>query len=83
MHISSGYLRRFCSFDGGDTTGSFLGPRGVSFFPSAHLPVKMQIASVNIIVYTPWVPLPLNPTVYPCFSRRAGKDSFRLLQVGG
>ena len=32
MDKSSGYPRPFCSFDGGDTTGSFLGPRGVSFF---------------------------------------------------
>jgi len=55
------------------TTGSFLGLRGV--FLSVHLPVKTQIASVDIIAYTLAAqshgfpsPLPLNLAVYPRFS---------------
>jgi len=35
MDKFSGYPRLFCSFDGGDTTGSFLGLHG--FFLPVHL----------------------------------------------
>jgi len=51
LYTSSGYLRRFCSFDGGDNDRIVFRASWCLSFRSP-LPVKTQIASVNIIAYT-------------------------------
>lgn len=84
-----GYPRRFCLFDGDDTTGSFLGPRGVFFFlftlPSRNVNRPGEYHGLYPCRPVTWVsPPPLQPsTILPLFLRCVGEDSFLLLQVGG
>ena len=92
MYISSGYPRGSCSFDGGDTTGSFLGPRGVSFFlftsPSQNANRLGEYHSLYPCRPVRWVsPSPsLESSRLSCVSllfMLRGECSFLLLQVGG
>ena len=84
MDKSSGYPRPFCSFDGGDTTGSFLGLRS-NFLP-VHLSCRRCVNHPGEH-YNQFIPFPflrLSILILPFFWC-VGEDLFvsLFLQPGG
>lgn len=68
MHILYGYSHHLCSFDNGDTTGSFSGPRNVSL--SNRLPRGWSKSRWWISQFIPFLPSslwvsPLSPPILP------------------